>query len=121
MRLSLRSSPPRLFVFGLGYVGRALAGRLAAQGWRIAGSARDAAEAARVAALGFLPARLDDDDALAAAMAEAEAILVAAPPTPAGCPGLAAIGRTDQVRLIGFEAMQREAILVGVNGDGGQA
>jgi nucleoside-diphosphate-sugar epimerase len=36
----------RLFCFGLGYCARALAGRLEAAGWRIAGTTRDADEAA---------------------------------------------------------------------------
>jgi nucleoside-diphosphate-sugar epimerase len=88
---SPRSRPPRLFVFGLGYVGRALAARLAAEGWETAVSARDAAEAARITAEGATPLRLDDPAAFAEGVAQAEAVLVTAPPTAAGCPGLAAL------------------------------
>lgn len=88
---SRRNSPPVLFVFGLGYVGRALAARLGAEGWKIAASARSADDAIRVAGLGASPVRLDDPDALAAALAQADAVLVTAAPTPAGCPGLAAL------------------------------
>jgi nucleoside-diphosphate-sugar epimerase len=43
----------RLFAFGLGFSAQALAARLAAKGWRIAGSVRDQANVARLAARGY--------------------------------------------------------------------
>jgi len=35
------TAPPRLFCFGLGYVGRALAASLRTEGWRVAGTGRE--------------------------------------------------------------------------------
>lgn len=43
----------RLFCFGLGYVGQALATPLMADGWRVAGTSRDAAGCARLAPAGI--------------------------------------------------------------------
>ncbi len=61
---------PHLFAFGFGYSAKALALRLAPQGWTVAGTTRSA------------PLPYDG----------ADAVLVAAPPTSEGCPGLAALG-----------------------------
>ena len=47
------SSTPTLFCFGLGYSAGFLARVLAAEGWRIAGTSRDAATCARLAAEGW--------------------------------------------------------------------
>ncbi len=55
-------SPSRLmFCFGLGYSGRALAEALAADGWRVAGTARRAETVARLAADGLAAVRFADD------------------------------------------------------------
>lgn len=81
----------RLFVFGFGYVGAALARNLKAQGWQVSASGRKAEDADRLRGLGVDPVLLGDDAVLDAAVAEAEAILVTAPPGPEGCPGLAAL------------------------------
>ncbi len=43
---------PRLFCFGLGFSATAVARRLLGEGWRVAGSSRDEAGLARIAALG---------------------------------------------------------------------
>jgi 3-hydroxyisobutyrate dehydrogenase-like beta-hydroxyacid dehydrogenase len=43
----------RLFAFGLGYSAQALAARLSAKGWQIAGTARDEANIARLRAQGY--------------------------------------------------------------------
>jgi nucleoside-diphosphate-sugar epimerase len=78
----------RLFVFGYGFSAGALARRLKPQGWTITATARDAASAARLAALGVEPVLLDDADGLVTALAGIQALLVTAPPGPEGCPGL---------------------------------
>jgi len=81
----------RLFIFGYGYSGRALARRMAARGWEIAATHRDAQGAAAVAADGAQPLDVADRAALAGALAGAQAVLVTAPPGPDGCPGLNAL------------------------------
>ena len=81
----------RLFVFGPGYVGLALARRLGAQGWSLAASARGAAGAADLGRLGIDPVDPADAGAIAKALAESDAVLVTAPPDEHGCPGLAAM------------------------------
>lgn len=60
---------PHLFVFGFGYSAEALGRRLAPQDWTVAGTTRGA------------PRPYEG----------ADAVLVAAPPTAEGCPGLAAL------------------------------
>lgn len=81
----------RLFVFGLGYVGRAFAERLRPQGWTLAACARGAEEAERLRAVGVEPIALADPDALVAVLTDAQAILITAPPDAEGCPGLRAL------------------------------
>ncbi|MDR3513707.1 MAG: SDR family oxidoreductase [Caulobacteraceae bacterium] len=83
----------RLFIFGPGYVGLFLAQRLAAAGWRVAASARSAASAADLAAQGIEPVDPANAEAMDAAIAQAAAVLVAAPPDARGCPGLEPVGR----------------------------
>jgi nucleoside-diphosphate-sugar epimerase len=78
----------RLFVFGPGYVGLALARRLAAAGWSVGASARSQAARAALAAEGIEAADLADPPTLQAALAGADAILVTAPPDEHGCPAL---------------------------------
>ena len=79
------------FVFGLGYVGEAFAKLMAGQGWAVTTTARTPEQSQAATAQGFATVDPDDDTAMATALAEARAILVTAPPTPFGCPGLAAI------------------------------
>ena len=84
-------SQGRILIFGYGGVGRALATHLRAEGWSIAATARsrDAIEA--LAAEGVDSLDPADPDVMARAVQGADAILVTAPPTDAGCPGLAAL------------------------------
>jgi nucleoside-diphosphate-sugar epimerase len=81
----------RLFVFGYGYTARALARRLAPEGWRIAATARDAADAARLEAEGVTAVPLADRGRLAEELSQTRALLVTAPPDAGGCPGLQAL------------------------------
>ncbi|MGZ3279657.1 MAG: SDR family oxidoreductase [Caulobacteraceae bacterium] len=81
----------QLLIFGFGYTGKALARRLMARGWSVAATARKAEDRATIAAAGVQPVDPLDPAALAQAAGRARAILVTAPPTEAGCPGLAAL------------------------------
>lgn len=81
----------RLLVFGYGYSGRALARRLTAEGWRVAATHRSPEQARAIAADGAEPVDLADPAALIAAVGEARALLVTAPPDAEGCPGLNAL------------------------------
>ena len=81
----------RLFVFGFGYTGRALARRALAGGWAVAGTGRTEAARAEIAAEGVAPVDPADAPALVQAAAAADAVLVAAPPGAEGCPGVAAL------------------------------
>ncbi|HEV7384557.1 MAG TPA: SDR family oxidoreductase [Phenylobacterium sp.] len=78
----------RLFIFGYGYAGSALARRLAPKGWQVAASVRDPADAARLEADGVTAVPLADRERLAEALAQSRALLVTAPPDAGGCPGL---------------------------------
>lgn len=81
----------RLFVFGLGYVGAAFSRALLARGWGIAATARDQDQADRLRVQGITVADPDDREAMAAALAGVNAILITAPPGPDGCPALESI------------------------------
>ncbi|HKP79628.1 MAG TPA: SDR family NAD(P)-dependent oxidoreductase [Phenylobacterium sp.] len=81
----------RLFLFGYGFSGRAMARRMRAQGWEAVATCRDAEAAAKIAADGVRPVDLTDRSTLVAALAQAQALLVTAPPGPEGCPGLNAL------------------------------
>jgi len=79
--------PPRLFVFGLGYTALALAERLAAQGWRIAGTCRAPERIAALRARGIEAHLFDRGHPLAdvgAALAGARYILSSVPPDETG-------------------------------------
>jgi nucleoside-diphosphate-sugar epimerase len=77
--------PPLLFCFGLGYSAQALARRLVAQGWRIAGTSRSAETAAALCAQGFACEAFDRDrPLLPAVLSDATYILVSVPPDAAG-------------------------------------
>jgi len=78
----------RLFLFGYGFAGRALARRMAAKGWEVAATHRDAQGAAQIAADGFAPVDAGDRAALVQALKQTHALLATAPPGPDGCPGL---------------------------------
>jgi nucleoside-diphosphate-sugar epimerase len=81
----------RLFAFGYGFTAEALARRLRPLGWAVAASCRRPEDAERLAGAGVEPVRLDDPAGLAIALAGTRALLVSAPPTPEGCPGLRAL------------------------------
>ncbi|MFN3583798.1 SDR family oxidoreductase [Phenylobacterium sp.] len=76
----------RLFVFGYGFSGQALARRLKARGWDVAASFRRDPD--RLTADGVEAVPVDDRAALADALARSQAVLVTAPPDERGCPGL---------------------------------
>jgi nucleoside-diphosphate-sugar epimerase len=78
----------RLFVFGFGYAARALAVRLQADGWSVAGTIRRPAEREVLSALGVTPVGVGNPAEMARAAREADAVLVTAPPDAEGCPGL---------------------------------
>ncbi len=81
----------RLFCFGLGYSARCLARRLAAQGWRVGGTARTREGADAIVADGF-DAFVFDGTApgpgVGQAVAQATHVLVSAPPDADGDPVL---------------------------------
>ena len=81
----------RLFVFGFGFSARALAVRLQAEGWHVAGTIRRPADGARLEAMGVTPVDADNPREMQHAVAEADALLVTAPPDAEGCPGLRAL------------------------------
>lgn len=78
----------KLFVFGYGYTGQALARRL---GWDVAATARSAEAAQALEAQNVAAVDLTNKTALSEALKDANAILVTAPPDDHGCPGLEAL------------------------------
>ncbi|WP_296815891.1 SDR family oxidoreductase [Brevundimonas sp.] len=82
---------PTMLVFGLGYLGEAVARRLRADGWSIRVTARDPERRQMLASEGAPAIDPNDGAAMAAAVAESDAILVTAPPGAEGCPGLIAL------------------------------
>jgi nucleoside-diphosphate-sugar epimerase len=78
----------KLFVFGYGYTGQALARRLR---WDVAATARSAEAAEDLRAQGVKAVDPADKAALSDALKDANAILVTAPPDDHGCPGLEAL------------------------------
>jgi len=90
-RIARGQSVLRLFVFGLGYVGEAFAGALAARGWRVAATARGADRVAALRARGIEAVEASDKAAMTAAMGGVNAVLITAPPNADGCPGLQAV------------------------------
>ena len=117
------SGGPMLFCFGLGYTAGFLARALAAEGWRIAGTSRDAAACARLAAQGFDMHSWAPGRPLAApavvALGTATHLLSSVPPDAAGDPVLAAhgpeIAALTQLRWVGYLST------TGVYGDRGGA
>jgi nucleoside-diphosphate-sugar epimerase len=98
---------PYLFCFGLGYSARALARRLAAKGWRVAGTCRSEAQQEALAAEGFAAELFARDRPLSpATFADASYILVSVPPDAAGDPVLhghaADIAALRDLRWLGY-------------------
>ena len=81
-------NPPRqLFCFGLGYAALALARSLAAEGWTVSGTSRDAEKAAELRMLGFAVELFDRDHPLPDGMLRGVThILVSIPPDAVGDP-----------------------------------
>lgn len=90
-----------LLVFGGGYLGRAAAREAIRRGDGALATSRDPARRAALAADGIEAVDPADAPALTAAVKRATAILVTAPPEPAGCPGL---GRLSQLGPVLGEA-----------------
>lgn len=78
----------RLLVFGYGFSAAAVARRLGPQGWEIAAPLRRPEDAGRLEAEGVVPVPLAEPARLVAALKDADAVLVTAPPDAQGCPGL---------------------------------
>jgi nucleoside-diphosphate-sugar epimerase len=94
----------RLFCFGLGYSALALAARLRAEGWTVAGTCRSASKAADLAAQGIEAHRFERSHPLAdpaTALAGTTHLLVSVPPDEAGDPVLDA-HRDDLLRRPGL-------------------
>ncbi len=115
----------KLFCFGFGYTAKALAARLADEGWRITGTTRspdkaDAMRASGIAASGVAPVVWRGDEIDAGALEDATAILISTPPSDAGCPALLSAqgpiaAKRDSVKWIGYLSTN------GVYGDHGGA
>jgi nucleoside-diphosphate-sugar epimerase len=81
----------RLFIFGFGFSGEALARTVIAEGWRVSATVRREETRTMAKALGVAPIDPADPQALAAAAADADAVLITAAPGEAGCPGFTAL------------------------------
>jgi nucleoside-diphosphate-sugar epimerase len=108
----------RLFCFGLGYTAGVLAQRLAAAGWKIAGTSTSEAGLAPLAAKGYDACLFDGKNPganVAAALAGTTHVLVSAPPEANGDVALAHhaedIAAADTIRWIGYLST------IGVYGD----
>ena len=78
-----------LLCFGLGYTAQALAARLAAEGWTVAGTCRSDKQIAALAARGYACHPFDRDNSLAPELlASVSHILVSIPPDESGDPVL---------------------------------
>jgi nucleoside-diphosphate-sugar epimerase len=87
-----RSGVSRLFAFGLGFTAQALAERLAAKGWQIAGTARDVGKIGHLALRGYEMAQFSGEAgnaALPAALKDTTHVLHSIPPGPDADPVLA--------------------------------
>lgn len=95
--------PPRLFCFGLGFTGRAMARALMSAGWKVAGTCQAAEQQAELAAAGIEAFRLDRGHPLAdplQALAGTTHLLSTVPPDREGDAVLDQHGR-DLARLEG--------------------
>ncbi|MEX2201699.1 MAG: SDR family oxidoreductase [Dongiaceae bacterium] len=102
-------APARLFGFGFGYSARALAARLAPEGWRLAGTARSEAACAALQATGIEACLFERTRPLAdpqAALAGTTHLLASIPPDAAGDPALDChgpdIAACNALRWIGY-------------------
>jgi nucleoside-diphosphate-sugar epimerase len=110
----------RLFAFGLGFSAQALAARLSAQGWQIAGTARDVGKIGRLAASGYEIVQYAgeaENSALPKALRGTTHLLHSIPPGPTGDPVLEHY-REDIAKLISLEWIGYLST-VGVYGDQG--
>lgn len=80
-----------LLIFGGGWLGRAVAAEALRRGGTATATSRDPATRDALAAEGLTPVDPTDAAAVASAVARASAILITAPPTETGCPGLQAL------------------------------
>ena len=80
-----------LLIFGFGFSGKALARRMLAQGWSVTAAIRKPEDREAARATGVEAVDPADAGALRQAAGRARAVLVTAPPGPAGCPGLEAL------------------------------
>jgi nucleoside-diphosphate-sugar epimerase len=78
----------RLFIYGYGFVGRALARRMRAKGWDVSATYRTPADGEAMRAEGVDAVAAEDKDAIAARLSDVQAVLVTPPPGPEGCPAL---------------------------------
>jgi len=78
----------RLFIYGYGFAAQALTRRLQPQGWNISATYRKPDAAQAMTAQGVDPVAADDVAGVAEHLARTQAILIAAPPGPEGCPAL---------------------------------
>jgi nucleoside-diphosphate-sugar epimerase len=109
---------PKLLACGYGYAAARLSARLAAQGWRIAATARSAGKADALTAAGVEGHVVREGEALPkAAWAGATHVLLSAPPGERGDPFLAALSGAEAggLRWIGYLST------TGVYGDHGGA
>lgn len=81
----------RLLIYGLGFTGRALAARLPRGAWKVAGTSRTSRGRDAMAAVDAEPVDPADPTTLGIAIAQADALLISAPPDAKGCPGLATL------------------------------
>ncbi|MFB2594503.1 SDR family oxidoreductase [Paracoccus sp. p4-l81] len=90
-----------LFTFGHGYSAAAITRALRAQGWRVTGTTRDAAGAARIAASGATPLIWPGDPAaVAAALDSADHLLISTGPDQGGDPVLADTAAREVIRRV---------------------
>ncbi|WP_332770233.1 SDR family oxidoreductase [Phenylobacterium sp.] len=78
----------RLFIYGYGFAAQALTRRLQPQGWNISATYRTPDAAQAMTDQGVDPVAADDIAGVAEHLARTQAILIAAPPGPEGCPAL---------------------------------
>lgn len=78
----------RLFIYGYGFAAQALTRRLQPQGWNISATYRRPEAAQAMTGQGVDPVAADDIAGVAEHLARTQAILIAAPPGPEGCPAL---------------------------------
>lgn len=108
----------RLFAFGLGFSAQALAARLAAEGWEIAGTARDVGKIGQLATLGFEMVQYSgeaENSALPNALRGTTHLLHSIPPGPEGDPVLAQY--RDQIAALPSLEWIGYLSTVGVYGD----